>query len=106
MMRDANIVTLYKNKGARRACNNYQGISLLSIVIKLFARVVLKGSKCSQGDFILSHRVVSLPNDQHYIRSNSLSSPAINSVSLAKASLQWPQALPSVTPSFWEPLSS
>ena len=42
MMRDANIVTLYKNKGARRACNNYQGISLLSIAIKLFARVVLK----------------------------------------------------------------
>ena len=36
-------VTLYKNKGARRACNNYQGISLLSIAIKLFARVVLKG---------------------------------------------------------------
>ena len=43
MKRDANIVTLYKNKGARRACNNYQGISLLSIAIKLFARVVLKG---------------------------------------------------------------
>ena len=42
MKRDANIVTLYKNKGARRACNNYQGISLLSIAIKLFARVVLK----------------------------------------------------------------
>ena len=42
MMRDANIVTLYKNKGTRRACNNYQGISLLSIAIKLFARVVLK----------------------------------------------------------------
>ncbi|KAL8581326.1 hypothetical protein ACOMHN_034405 [Nucella lapillus] len=37
-MRDANIITLYKNKGD---CNNYRGISLLSIVGKAFARVVL-----------------------------------------------------------------
>ena len=43
MMRDAIIVTLYKNKKGRRDCNNYQGISLLSIAVKLFARVVLKG---------------------------------------------------------------
>jgi hypothetical protein len=41
-MRNANIVTLYKNKGDRRDCNNYRGISLLSIVGKVFARVVLK----------------------------------------------------------------
>ena len=41
-MRDANIVTLYKNKGDRSDCNNYRGISLLSIVGKLFARVALK----------------------------------------------------------------
>ena len=40
-MRDANIVTLYKNKGDRTDCNNYRGISLLSIVGKLFARVIL-----------------------------------------------------------------
>ena len=40
-MRDAKIVTLYKNKGDRSDCNNYRGISLLSIVGKLFARVVL-----------------------------------------------------------------
>ena len=40
-MRDANIITLYKNKGDRSDCNNYRGISLLSIVGKTFARVML-----------------------------------------------------------------
>ena len=39
--RDCNIVTLYKNKGDRSDCNNYRGISLLNIVGKVFARVVL-----------------------------------------------------------------
>ena len=41
-MRDANVVTLYKNKGDRSDCSNYHGISLLRIVGKVFARVVLK----------------------------------------------------------------
>jgi len=40
-MRDAKIVTLYKNKAERSDCNNYRGISLLSIVGKVFARVIL-----------------------------------------------------------------
>ncbi|KAI8483937.1 hypothetical protein Bbelb_383270 [Branchiostoma belcheri] len=40
-MRDASIITLYKNKGDRSNCNNYRGISLLSIVGKAFARVIL-----------------------------------------------------------------
>ncbi|GAA6107151.1 uncharacterized protein LOC118407100 [Tachysurus ichikawai] len=40
-MRDANIVTLYKNKGDRSDRNNYRGISLLSIVEKAFVRVAL-----------------------------------------------------------------
>ena len=40
-MRDANIVTFYKGKGDRGDCNNYRGISLLNIVGKLFAKVVL-----------------------------------------------------------------
>ena len=40
-MRDASIVTLYKNKGDQSDCNNYHGISLLSIVGKVFVRVAL-----------------------------------------------------------------
>ena len=38
---DANIVTLYKNKGNCCECNNYHGISLLSAIGKLFACIVL-----------------------------------------------------------------
>ena len=41
-MKDATISTLYKNKGDRGDCNNYRGISLLSITGKLFAQVILK----------------------------------------------------------------
>lgn len=40
-MRDAKIITLYKNKGDRSDCNNYMGISLPSVFGKVFARVVL-----------------------------------------------------------------
>ena len=40
-MKDSNIITLYKNKGARNDCNNYRRISLLSVVGKLIARLVL-----------------------------------------------------------------
>lgn len=40
-MRDTKIVTLYKNKGERSDCNNYRGISLLSIVGKVYAKVLL-----------------------------------------------------------------
>lgn len=40
-LRDAKIVTLYKNKGDRSNCNNYRGITLLNTVGKVFARVTL-----------------------------------------------------------------
>ena len=39
--RDALIVALYKNKGSKADCGKYRGISLLSIVGKIFARIVL-----------------------------------------------------------------
>ena len=40
-MRDAKIITLFKNKGERSDCNNYRGISLLSVIGKVFAMVIL-----------------------------------------------------------------
>ena len=40
-MRDTKIITLYKNKGERTDCNNYRGISLLSIIGKVCAQVLL-----------------------------------------------------------------
>ena len=40
-MRDAKITTLYKNKGESSDCSRYRGISLLSIVGKAYARVLL-----------------------------------------------------------------
>ena len=39
-LKNANIVTIFK-KGDRMSCGNYRGISLLSIVGKIFARVLL-----------------------------------------------------------------
>ena len=39
--RDSKIITLYNNKGDRNDCNNYRGISLLGIVGKVSARVIL-----------------------------------------------------------------
>ena len=39
--RDAKIITLFMNKGERSSCNNYRGISLLSVISKVFAKVIL-----------------------------------------------------------------
>ena len=38
--RDALIVSLYKKKGSKSDCRNYNGISLLSVAGKIFARVI------------------------------------------------------------------
>ena len=59
--RKANIITLYKNKGDKRDCNNYRGISLLSITGKVFPRIILR---CIQK---LADRV--LPENQCCFRS-------------------------------------
>ena len=40
-MRNAKIITLYKNKGDKGDCNNYRGIALQSITGKAFARILL-----------------------------------------------------------------
>ncbi|KAJ8047824.1 LINE-1 retrotransposable element ORF2 protein [Holothuria leucospilota] len=40
-MRDAKIITLYKNKREGSECNNYRVISVLSIVGKVYERVTL-----------------------------------------------------------------
>ena len=39
--KDANIITLQKNKGSRQDCNTYRGISLLSVAGKVLSRVLL-----------------------------------------------------------------
>lgn len=39
--KDAKITTLYKQKGDRGDCNNYRGISLLSVTGKVVAKIVL-----------------------------------------------------------------
>ena len=41
-MHNTNIITLYENKGYHSDCNNYRGISLLSIIGKTFVQVDLK----------------------------------------------------------------
>ena len=40
-LRDATIISIFKNKGSRADCNNYRGISLLSIAGKVLARILL-----------------------------------------------------------------
>lgn len=41
LLKDANIIHIYKRKGNRQQCDNHRGISLLSIAGKILARVLL-----------------------------------------------------------------
>ncbi len=45
-LKNANIITLYKNKGDKQDCNNYRGISLLSLSGKSLARAILSRLQC------------------------------------------------------------
>ena len=44
----------YKGKGDKRECSNSRGISLLSAVVKLYGRVLIKrvraGTECAIGE--------------------------------------------------------
>ncbi|KAK1906434.1 RNA-directed DNA polymerase from mobile element jockey [Dissostichus eleginoides] len=40
-MKDGKIITLYKNKGDKGDCNNYRGILQLSVLGKVFSRILL-----------------------------------------------------------------
>ena len=99
-MRDARIITLFKNKGERSDCNNYRGISLLSVIGKVFAKVILMRlqklaervypeSQCgfqaerSTIDMVFSLRqLLSLTSQRHFILSaETVSSRSFKSLS-------------------------
>ena len=52
--RGACIVPLYNGKGDKCECGNSRGISLLSVVVKLYGRVLIKrvrtGTECAIGE--------------------------------------------------------
>ena len=54
---DANIITLYKIKGDHSDCNNYCGISILSIVGEAFTCMVLNRLQCLLSTFTKKHSV-------------------------------------------------
>ena len=44
---EAIIIRLYKNKGDKRVCDNYRGISLLAVAGKVFTRIILNRIQAS-----------------------------------------------------------
>ena len=63
-MMDANIITLYKNKGDCSDCNNYQSISLLSIIGKLFLCIILHRLQIFADRIYHESQWASAPRDQ------------------------------------------
>ena len=47
--RSAVIVPLYKGKGEKNKCKNYRGISLLSMVGKIYAGILVDGIQSDRG---------------------------------------------------------
>ena len=64
-MHDANIITLYKNKGDCSDCNNYLGISLLSIAGRPLPSQYWTGSRCLLSMFTQKCSVDSELEDSH-----------------------------------------
>ena len=62
-LKGAVIVSLYKNKGGKSDCSNYQGITLLSIAGKILAHVLLNR-------LILTIAKENMPESQCGFRSN------------------------------------
>src|SRR5678815_918799 len=42
---DSCLVPIYKGKGDKKECSNYRGISLLSVVGKIYGRIIIKNVK-------------------------------------------------------------
>ena len=65
-LRDAVIITLYKNKGEKSDCSNNRGITLLSIAGKVLARVLLNRLVPTIAEEILPREPVRLQSQQRH----------------------------------------
>ena len=54
--RSAVIFPLYKGKGGRTECRNYRGISLLSVVEKMYARILVDRIRRMTGGLIVERQ--------------------------------------------------